>query len=457
MNVNGLRDDLKRDMIFDYLSRRKFNIVFLQETHSVCDDEISWSNQWKGKIYFSHGKRNSCGVAILISDKSGLLLNDIIRDKEGRWIKGNIQWNSDTVSLASVYAPNIACHRVVFFNKLEKVLDDDLQWLIGGDFNCNLDRGDIKDASKLHLNRVLQKKDLIDTWKTVYPDSSGFTHFHKASRQYGRIDYLFLSDSLLSKIGEVNNSPTGLTDHHVISLRLNDIDAIHGSGRWICNNDLLNCSDCNYRIRTFWSFWKTQKKFYGSLLSWWEIGKFRIKEIIQDFGREKSANDKREINRLKLRYESLISSDSQIDLEDLNDIENALKQYEMKEWEKAKIRTRNIQKSEGEKPSKFFLNLEKQQINSNRMIKVVTEDGGFVDHPESMIKRINEFYQNLFKQEAISPIYLDEILSNINTVKFDDDINDDLERDISESELQNALSQMKKNTSPGIDGLTVEF
>ena len=40
MNVNGLRDDLKRDMIFDYLSRRKFNIVFLQESHSVCDDDI---------------------------------------------------------------------------------------------------------------------------------------------------------------------------------------------------------------------------------------------------------------------------------------------------------------------------------------------------------------------------------------------------------------------------------
>ena len=34
VNVNGLRKDLKRNVLIDYLERRKFSVIFLQETHS---------------------------------------------------------------------------------------------------------------------------------------------------------------------------------------------------------------------------------------------------------------------------------------------------------------------------------------------------------------------------------------------------------------------------------------
>ena len=118
INANGMRDNFKRNVLFDYLTRRKFNIALIQETHSEEEDEVLWRKQWAGEIHFSHGTRHSKGVAIFISNKCGLHLKNITKDQEGRWIHGDIMWNEKNVSLASVYAPNAVYPRVKFFNDL---------------------------------------------------------------------------------------------------------------------------------------------------------------------------------------------------------------------------------------------------------------------------------------------------------------------------------------------------
>ena len=36
----------------------------MQKTHLFLADEKTWVNEWKGSVFFSHGKTNSCAVAI---------------------------------------------------------------------------------------------------------------------------------------------------------------------------------------------------------------------------------------------------------------------------------------------------------------------------------------------------------------------------------------------------------
>ena len=115
INVNGLRNNLKRNVIFEFLCRNKFSLIFLQETHSEENDEPVWSKEWQGKMHFSHGNRQSRGVAILTLEKSGLCIDNISRDKEGRWIKGQTKWNNLDIPVASVYAPNNSYDRAYFF------------------------------------------------------------------------------------------------------------------------------------------------------------------------------------------------------------------------------------------------------------------------------------------------------------------------------------------------------
>ena len=65
-NVKGLQSTKKRLKLIEYLKDKleSNGVIFLQETHSVFDDENSWADDFKGRIFFSHGTANSHGVSI---------------------------------------------------------------------------------------------------------------------------------------------------------------------------------------------------------------------------------------------------------------------------------------------------------------------------------------------------------------------------------------------------------
>ena len=161
-------------------------MIFLQETHSESEDVLVWGKHWKGKMYFSHGTRQSKGVAILTSYKSALELNNVDSDNEGRFICGEIQWDNSVLSVASVYAPNDVYSRVHFFDSLCDRINLD-NHIIGGDFNCNID-SDVNDGSKIIFRNVLHEKDLVDAWRSIHPEEEGYTHFNKAVKKTSRID-----------------------------------------------------------------------------------------------------------------------------------------------------------------------------------------------------------------------------------------------------------------------------
>ena len=69
LNTKDLRDKFKRNKLFTYAKNHlsASGILFMQETHSCIGDELSWSIQFDGKMWLSHGANNSRGVLIGIS------------------------------------------------------------------------------------------------------------------------------------------------------------------------------------------------------------------------------------------------------------------------------------------------------------------------------------------------------------------------------------------------------
>ena len=57
--------------------------IFLQETRSSIKDEKVWSDEFEGQLFFSHGKTNSCGVAIGFVGTKTLNILNIKRDNLG--------------------------------------------------------------------------------------------------------------------------------------------------------------------------------------------------------------------------------------------------------------------------------------------------------------------------------------------------------------------------------------
>ena len=88
VNVRGLRNYKKRRKVFNWLVNKAgcHSICFLQEAHCDIHCEQNWRNQWRGLVYFSHGKTDSRGVMILIGSGLEFPQLKISTDESGRYI-----------------------------------------------------------------------------------------------------------------------------------------------------------------------------------------------------------------------------------------------------------------------------------------------------------------------------------------------------------------------------------
>ena len=85
-NVNGIQSTKKRLKLIEYF-KSNFNsdgFLFLQETRSTLKEEDKWTQEFKGLLFFSHDKSNSCGVLICYFGSKNLKTRNKIADKDGR-------------------------------------------------------------------------------------------------------------------------------------------------------------------------------------------------------------------------------------------------------------------------------------------------------------------------------------------------------------------------------------
>ena len=66
-NINGLRHPIKRKKVMGSLKSKKYDIVYLQETHLTPEECKKLCRDWVGHVFFSAGSTNSKGVIILIN------------------------------------------------------------------------------------------------------------------------------------------------------------------------------------------------------------------------------------------------------------------------------------------------------------------------------------------------------------------------------------------------------
>ena len=87
LNVNGLRNQVKRRQIFDSCSSENIDILLLQDTHTSGYKEArEWGREFGGEGVWPFGTTSSAGVAILFSKRHSWKLTDNLRDNRGRLV-----------------------------------------------------------------------------------------------------------------------------------------------------------------------------------------------------------------------------------------------------------------------------------------------------------------------------------------------------------------------------------
>ncbi|KAJ8035189.1 hypothetical protein HOLleu_22332 [Holothuria leucospilota] len=211
-NARGLRQAKKRRKLFAYFHRQNTDLVFLQESHSSLADAKYWTNEWGGRILFSHGSTNSRGVCILFNPQLSYKIIKEELDPFGRYIFVDIEVQNRFLTLACIYAPNIDSS--TFFVDLSNFLDrfHGETIILAGDlnfvFNLEMDktggnpRTNFKAREKC-LN-LMAAYELLDIWRERNPLSKLFTWSSNVTTGiHCRLDYFLVSRSLEHSVKDV--------------------------------------------------------------------------------------------------------------------------------------------------------------------------------------------------------------------------------------------------------------
>lgn len=227
-NLNGVRARWPR--LAELLTCERPDVVCLQETR--CPESRFPYERLSDMGYqarHSAGCRQAGGVAILVRDdhpvtERGCQLDHHRELAQGRWL----EVTTEGITIGSIYVPAGAGRgeggdqgKLAFLEAVARQAYDEQgrPLLIAGDFNVAPTDQDIYEpswfegsyqtgaAERADLRAILDEGELIDVYRRLHPEESGFTCWDQREGHYGRdyglrIDLILASESLASYVEE---------------------------------------------------------------------------------------------------------------------------------------------------------------------------------------------------------------------------------------------------------------
>ena len=433
-NVNGINSKAKRVKIFEWLKLKQETVFFLQETHSTPQVEKQWESEWGGKIFFSHGKFNSTGVAILIKN----IIRDtepdnVERDTVGRSILVDIKIEETWFRLVNFYGPNkddTSFLEETFKRAYANKSHDNI--IIAGDFNTVMDNNldlskTVSGGARVHTNRKVQRLlnalvcdcNLVDIFRSLKPNELLYSHVNKKSLTQSRLDF-FLIDKSLESISNCKYSHGINSDHSYVSLTIKGEQIERGRGYWKFNNSLLDEDLFVEGISKVIA--ETKNANFDSYRGMWDVMKFKIKDFSSRYGADKKKKETREKIRLEgeisIIKENLNNSNSKSDTEqlylELFNAENLLNELLNRELEGIITRAKLQWVEQGEKSTSYFMGLEKSNQGKKSLRSIINDQNQALKTQKGIEQHTVNFYKSLFSTRNPGQDDVDHYLSSTN-------------------------------------------
>ena len=280
--------------------------------------------------------------------------------------------------------------------------------VIGGDFNTclntNLDKmGGLTDNESQcakGIKSLLTEIDLIDIWRIRNPNKLYYTRreMSRSGLVQSRLDFWLVSISLEFQITKCSIEPGNSSDHSLVKLTLDLIETQkRGKGFWKFNNSLLTDSKYINIIKEVISDIK-HSVVMENKAQLWDFIKCRIRSETISYSIFKAKESQRKENELATLLKSLENT-----LVEDNSKHNeyvAVKQewegYQKEKFRGAAVRSKSKWVEEGEKNSKYFLNLEKRNYNIKHIKKLICNTGVVLTNPKAIIEEEKNYYKKLY-------------------------------------------------------------
>ena len=483
MNARGLGQNEKRLDVFSWLRAKNLSICCIVDFHCKSSMYKDYIKEWGSHGVFAEGSSDSRGVAVLFARELDYEVLGSIIDKEGNYIILDLNVHGNRFTLAVIYGPNR--DKPGFYDDLQnqvKQLNNSSVVMVG-DWNIPMNY-DLDTKGYQHRNnpkardsllQLMESLELFDIWRVHNEEVKKFTWF-KNSKQMARLDYFLITSDWVTKTVHTKISPGYRTDHSLLTLRLNIEKFPRGKGFWKFNASLLK--DENYvklvkeTIHETVERYKVKKdkvdtddtSFSIDDQMFFEMLKLAIRgRSIAYSSRVKRQKEERERGlekEIETLYEEICGYNCTTNMtESMDALEHKkamLEELRLDKMRAAMFRAKVKEYEEGEKPTRYFFNLEKRNGSAKTMTQVKVNDR-IETNPEKILEAQREYYQNLYSERPINEEISKQFLQDKYIRKLNNEQGARGEGVITLKEVKSTLAGMANNKSPGSDGFTVEF
>ena len=462
INANGLRNETKRRAIFNY-ARQRADIVCIQETHSDTQNELCWTLQWGGPIYFSHGNTNARGVAILISKKCDVTHKLLEKDISGRRLTVQLEYQEQKFAISNIYAPNND-DPDFFIETFEQTFAHTEKPIYIGDFNVVLDPKVDRQGERCNNDKACEvlhhySSELLlqDIWRSRNQGVKRYSFFRKKPRPTSSgIDYALVPIGMDSAISSCFYVPCTQTDHSALFLSIAFNSDERGTGYWKFKDSLLDCPSFVEGMNTMLES-KMEKYSTMTAIDQFEIIKFECTVFTQNWSRDIAEQRRFVSNQLYDKLNELQEQLSEHYDERKYDLMCRTQQdIDEIEYEKAKsilFRCHAKWQIEAERNTSYFFSLEKAKYNAKTCSSLVDRSGKVIRNSKKILQIQKDFYRTLYTKDHNVHFKA----PNIKAPKITERDQSRLEEQLSIEEFDEALKSMPTGKTPGSDGLTVAF
>ena len=430
---------------------------------SDADQIKSLSSRWTGPSFWAPAIGRRGGVAVLFSKDFRDKVSVWKKDSDGRILSILLKVDDLNINVVNLYAPTAPTERKTFLQSLHAYFFPHSRLIIGGDFNC-YDNSSDKFGSNAVLSKDLSDLKscfrLVDAWRAKHPRDRQFTWFDSSLSIASRLDTFLVSRDLSPHVQLCDILPCSFSDHNFVTLNVDLSNAARrGPGVWKLNNSLLNDAYYNQSVRDLIDQYLRFQHVFVSIKEFWESLKSDLKLVSIDHSRDIRKNLSRErvqiTNRLSVLKNCLVNGDESVKIE-IMQLESAFQSLVDKEFEGAKIRSRAKWLEEGEAPTRFFFNLERQKHEKGFINSILTSDGVEVFTLPEITRAHEAFYADLFARSPIDSVTQRYLFSQVERrlSLADSDLR---EGDLTLDEATDSLNRSSLGKTPGPDGLTLEF
>ena len=238
-----------------------------------------------------------------------------------------------------------------------------------------------------------------------------------------------------------------------------------GPGFWKFNNVLLEDDEYKEMIRELYPSFRKKHSSTQDKQLFWELTKMEIRIATISFskGRSKTINTReKEIKRLLAELDRIIcNSDDLQDIEmELNNLKRELEGIYDRRGRAAMFRSKCRWIEQGERPTKYFFNLERKNYSKKVISKLETGNGTPITGKDQILAKIlaEHYYQNLYASESMATsTEFHQFTQNIEIPQVTEENRTELKGLLTLEECKEALAFFGNGKSPGEDGFTVEF